>query len=163
MVDYQTIAELVNQISVDTWHVLREIKQRRNALIDFLAQMLAIVTSWRPYCNNARLALLPVNRLEIINRHCPDSGAGEGHPLAFRPPAQQAWPMRDALGSDGRGLPASWRWNSLLCLRQGGKPCWNSIPIALIRAPFGAPRMPPRSTPRAGPVASIRIHHAQRI
>ena len=33
MVDYQTIAELVNQISVDTWHVLREITQRRPAMM----------------------------------------------------------------------------------------------------------------------------------
>ncbi len=33
MVDYQTIAELVNQISVDTWHVLREITQRRPAIM----------------------------------------------------------------------------------------------------------------------------------
>jgi len=33
MVDYQTIAELVNQISVDTWNVLREITQRRPAMM----------------------------------------------------------------------------------------------------------------------------------
>jgi hypothetical protein len=33
MVDYQTIAELVNQISVDTWHVLREITQRHPAMM----------------------------------------------------------------------------------------------------------------------------------
>ena len=33
MVDYQTIAELVNQISVDTCHVLREITQRRPAMM----------------------------------------------------------------------------------------------------------------------------------
>ena len=40
MVDYQTIAELVSQIPMDTWNLLREIKQRRPAmmlseLIDF--------------------------------------------------------------------------------------------------------------------------------
>ena len=45
MVDYQTIAELVNQIPVDTWNVLREIKQRRPAimlseLIDYSKQVL---------------------------------------------------------------------------------------------------------------------------
>ena len=33
MVDYQTIAELVSQIPVDTWNVLREIKQRRPAMM----------------------------------------------------------------------------------------------------------------------------------
>ena len=33
MVDYQTIAELVNQISMDTWDVLREIRQRRPAMM----------------------------------------------------------------------------------------------------------------------------------
>ena len=33
MVDYQTIAELVNQISVDTWDVLRQITQRRPAMM----------------------------------------------------------------------------------------------------------------------------------
>jgi hypothetical protein len=41
------------------------------------------------------------------------------------------------------------------------KPCSNSIPIAPIRARFGAPRMPPRSRPRAGPVASIPIPSAK--
>jgi hypothetical protein len=45
MVDYQTIAELVSQIPVDTWNVLREIKQRRPAmmlseLIDYSKQVL---------------------------------------------------------------------------------------------------------------------------
>ena len=30
MVNYQSIAALVNQISVDTWDVLRQIKERRN-------------------------------------------------------------------------------------------------------------------------------------
>jgi len=33
MVNYQTIAALVNQIPVDTWDVLREIKQRRPAIM----------------------------------------------------------------------------------------------------------------------------------
>jgi hypothetical protein len=33
MVNYQTIAALVNQIPVDTWDVLREIKQRRPAMM----------------------------------------------------------------------------------------------------------------------------------
>lgn len=33
MVVYQTIAALVNQISVDTWDVLREIKERRPAIM----------------------------------------------------------------------------------------------------------------------------------
>jgi hypothetical protein len=33
MVDYQTITELVSQIPVDTWNVLREIKQRRPAMM----------------------------------------------------------------------------------------------------------------------------------
>jgi hypothetical protein len=33
MVDHQTIAELVGQIPVDTWNVLREIKQRRPAMM----------------------------------------------------------------------------------------------------------------------------------
>jgi hypothetical protein len=33
MVNYQTIAELVGQIPVDTWNVLREIKQRRPAMM----------------------------------------------------------------------------------------------------------------------------------
>jgi hypothetical protein len=33
MVDYQTIAELVSQIPVDTWNLLREIKQRRPAMM----------------------------------------------------------------------------------------------------------------------------------
>jgi hypothetical protein len=44
MVDYQTIAELVSQIPVDTWNLLREIKQRRPAmmlseLIDYSKRM----------------------------------------------------------------------------------------------------------------------------
>jgi hypothetical protein len=33
MVDYQTIAALVNQIPVDTWDVLREIRERRPAMM----------------------------------------------------------------------------------------------------------------------------------
>lgn len=33
MVDYQTIAELVSQIPVDTWNLLQEIKQRRPAMM----------------------------------------------------------------------------------------------------------------------------------
>jgi hypothetical protein len=33
MVDYQTIAELVGQIPVDTWNLLQEIKQRRPAMM----------------------------------------------------------------------------------------------------------------------------------
>ena len=33
MVEYQPINELVNQISVDTWDVLRLIKQRRPAMM----------------------------------------------------------------------------------------------------------------------------------
>jgi hypothetical protein len=33
MVVYQTIAALVNQISVDTWELLREIKERRPAIM----------------------------------------------------------------------------------------------------------------------------------
>jgi hypothetical protein len=32
-VDYQTIAELARQIPVDTWNLLREIKQRRPAMM----------------------------------------------------------------------------------------------------------------------------------
>jgi hypothetical protein len=44
MIDYQTIAELVSQIPVDTWNLLREIKQRRPAmmlseLIDYSKRM----------------------------------------------------------------------------------------------------------------------------
>ena len=33
MVNYQSIAALVNQISVDTWDVLRQIKERRPAIL----------------------------------------------------------------------------------------------------------------------------------
>ena len=33
MVNYQTIAALVNQIPVDTWDVLRKIKERRPAIM----------------------------------------------------------------------------------------------------------------------------------
>jgi len=33
MVNYQSIAALVNQISVDTWDVLRQIKERRPAMM----------------------------------------------------------------------------------------------------------------------------------
>ena len=33
MIDYQPIAALVNQISADTWDVLREIKERRPAMM----------------------------------------------------------------------------------------------------------------------------------
>ena len=33
MVEYQPIATLVNQISVDTWDVLRQIKERRPAIM----------------------------------------------------------------------------------------------------------------------------------
>ena len=33
MGDYQTIAELVGRIPVDTWNLLREIKQRRPAMM----------------------------------------------------------------------------------------------------------------------------------
>ncbi len=45
MVNYQAIAALVNQIPGDTWDVLREIKERRPAmmlseLIDFRRQAL---------------------------------------------------------------------------------------------------------------------------
>jgi hypothetical protein len=33
MVDYQTIAALVNQIPADTWNVLKQIKERRPAMM----------------------------------------------------------------------------------------------------------------------------------
>jgi hypothetical protein len=33
MVDYQPIAELVNQIPADTWEVLQEIQKRRPAMM----------------------------------------------------------------------------------------------------------------------------------
>jgi hypothetical protein len=33
MIYYQTIAALINQIPVDTWEVLREIKERRPAMM----------------------------------------------------------------------------------------------------------------------------------
>ena len=33
MINYQPIAALVNQISVDTWDVLRQIKERRPAIL----------------------------------------------------------------------------------------------------------------------------------
>jgi hypothetical protein len=33
MVEYQPIARLINQISVDTWDVLRQIKERRPAIM----------------------------------------------------------------------------------------------------------------------------------
>jgi hypothetical protein len=33
MVNYQPIAALVNQLSVDTWDVLRQIKERRPAMM----------------------------------------------------------------------------------------------------------------------------------
>ena len=33
LLNYQTIAALVNQIPVDTWDVLREVKQRRPAMM----------------------------------------------------------------------------------------------------------------------------------
>jgi hypothetical protein len=33
MVNYQSLAALVNQISVDTWDVLRQIKERRPAMM----------------------------------------------------------------------------------------------------------------------------------
>jgi hypothetical protein len=33
MVNYQTIIELVNQIPADTWDVLRQIKERRPAMM----------------------------------------------------------------------------------------------------------------------------------
>ena len=33
MVNYQSIAALVNQISVDTWDVLQQIKERRPAMM----------------------------------------------------------------------------------------------------------------------------------
>ena len=33
MINYQTIAALVNQIPADTWDVLREIKERRPAMM----------------------------------------------------------------------------------------------------------------------------------
>ena len=35
MVNYQSIAALVAQISVDTWDVLRQIKERRPAMMLF--------------------------------------------------------------------------------------------------------------------------------
>lgn len=35
MVNYQTISALINQIPVDTWEVLREIKERRPAMMLF--------------------------------------------------------------------------------------------------------------------------------
>ena len=33
MINYQTISALVNQIPADTWEVLREIKERRPAMM----------------------------------------------------------------------------------------------------------------------------------
>jgi len=33
MIDYQTISALVDQIPADTWNVLREIKERRPAMM----------------------------------------------------------------------------------------------------------------------------------
>jgi len=33
MIDYQTISALINQIPADTWEVLREIKERRPAMM----------------------------------------------------------------------------------------------------------------------------------
>ena len=33
MVNYQTVATLVNQLPADTWEVLREIKERRPAMM----------------------------------------------------------------------------------------------------------------------------------
>jgi hypothetical protein len=33
MVNYQSIAALVNEVSVDTWDVLRQIKERRPAMM----------------------------------------------------------------------------------------------------------------------------------
>jgi hypothetical protein len=39
MINYQPIAALVNQISVDTWDVLRQINERRPAMM--LSELLA--------------------------------------------------------------------------------------------------------------------------
>jgi hypothetical protein len=39
MINYQTITALVNQISADTWDVLREIKERRPAMM--LSELMA--------------------------------------------------------------------------------------------------------------------------
>jgi len=53
MVDYQTIAALVNQIPVDTWDVLREIRERRPAM------MLSELIDRRRLCVAAALAISP--------------------------------------------------------------------------------------------------------
>jgi len=48
MVNYQPIAALVNQISVDTWDILRQIKERRPAMM--LSELIDCMTraSQRP-------------------------------------------------------------------------------------------------------------------
>jgi hypothetical protein len=54
MVDYQPINELVKQIPVDTWDVLRLIKQRRPAMM--LSELIDYRTraSQQPQCQEPR-------------------------------------------------------------------------------------------------------------
>ena len=56
MVNYQPIAALVNQISVDTWDVLRQIKERRPAMM--LSELIDCRTqaSQRPERSELRLS-----------------------------------------------------------------------------------------------------------
>ena len=53
MINYQPIAALVNQISVDTWDVLRQIKDRRPAM------MLSELIDRRRLCVAAAPAIPP--------------------------------------------------------------------------------------------------------
>jgi hypothetical protein len=55
MVNYQPIAALVNQISADTWDVLRQIKERRPAMM--LSELIDCRT--RPSQRPERSELLP--------------------------------------------------------------------------------------------------------
>jgi hypothetical protein len=82
MVDYQPIAELVNQIPADTWEVLQEIQKRRPAM------MLDELLSARPNCRSlgsrdyTRRAekLIPTDRLGAIRPHDQSRGMPEIRP-----------------------------------------------------------------------------------
>jgi hypothetical protein len=67
MVNYQPIAALVNQISVDTWDVLRQIKERRPAMM--LSELIDCMT--RPPQRPERSELRPSAHEPI--RHSSDA------------------------------------------------------------------------------------------
>jgi hypothetical protein len=76
MVDYQPIAELVNQIPADTWEVLQEIQKRRPAMM--LDELLD---------KRERAPKLPQSRLGAIRPHDQSRGMPEMRPHSASNPS----------------------------------------------------------------------------